>query len=80
MSEVVKEVRKIGLQYSIDVLAALKEAGYSQGMLQRNNLIGSKTLTNLRRGQHVTWKTIETICELLRCQPSDFLEYVDDDL
>lgn len=80
MSKVAKEVSKIGLQYSIDVLAALKEAGYSQGMLQRNNLIGSKTLTSLRRGQPVTWKTQETICKLLRCQPSDFMEYVDDDL
>ena len=80
MSEVVKEVIKIGLQYSIDVLTALKEAGYSQTALVRNNIMGSKTVTNLRRGQPVNWKTQETICKLLRCQPSDFMEYVDDDL
>lgn len=70
----------MGLQYSIDVLTALKEAGYSQTALVRHNVMGNTTLTNLRSGRPINWKTIETICELLRCQPSDFLEYVDDDL
>lgn len=69
----------MGLHYSIDILAALKEAGYSQFILQRGKYLSGGTVTKLRHGKPVNWVVIEKICELLRCQPSDFLEWTPDD-
>ena len=66
------------IQYKFDVLAALRDAGYTQNGFRDNKLIGQSYLTQLRRGELVSWKTIGTICALLNCQPGDLLEYVPD--
>ncbi|GKH49073.1 hypothetical protein CE91St46_01840 [Eubacteriales bacterium] len=63
------------IRYKLDVLAALREAGYSQNKIRDEKLIGQATLTQLRHGELVSWKTINTICRLLCCQPGDILEY-----
>ena len=65
------------IAYKIDVLAALKDAGYSQNRIRNEKLIGQSYLTQLRHGELVSWKTIETICQLLHCQPGDILEYAE---
>lgn len=64
------------LRYKIDVLAALKEKGYSSTRIRNEKLIGMATLQQLRHGELVSWKTIDTICALLGCQPGDIVEYV----
>lgn len=64
------------LRYKIDVLEALKEKGYSSTRLRKEKLMGESYMTQLRRGEMVSWKTIETICKLLDCQPGDLVEYV----
>lgn len=66
------------LKYKIDILEALKAAGYSSTRLRNEKLMGESYMTQLRRGDMVSWKTIETICMLLQCQPGDILEYVPD--
>lgn len=63
------------LRYKIDVLEALKNAGYSSTRLRKEKLMGESYMTQLRRGEMVSWKTIETICRLLNCQPGDLIEY-----
>ncbi len=63
------------INYRKDILSALKEVGYSQNRIRDERLIGQATLTQLRHGELVSWKTIETICRLLRCQPGDILKY-----
>lgn len=63
------------LRYKIDILEALKEAGYSSTRLRKEKLMGESYMTQLRRGEMVSWKTIETICALLDCQPGDLIEY-----
>lgn len=63
------------IKYKIDVLAALKEKGYSSTRIRKERLMGQATLTQLRRGELVSWMNIETICRLLQCQPGDILEY-----
>ena len=65
------------INYKIDVLAALKEAGYSTARIRKEKLIGEATVQQLRHGKLVSWATIETICRLLKCQPGDLLEYED---
>lgn len=67
------------IKYKIDILAALKEKGYSQNRIRNEKLIGQSYLTQLRHGELVSWKAIETICSLLSCQPGDILEYAPDE-
>ena len=63
------------ITYKVDILAALKEAGYSTARIRKDKLIGEATVQQLRHGKLVSWATIETICRLLNCQPGDILEY-----
>lgn len=63
------------LRYKIDVLAALRDVGYTQNRIREEKLIGQSYLTQLRHGELVSWKTIDTICCLLDCQPGDIVEY-----
>ena len=64
--------------YRFDVMAALKEAGYSSTRLRAEKLMGESYMTQLRRGDLVSWATIDTICRLLDCQPGDLLKRVPD--
>lgn len=64
------------IRYKIDVMAALKEAGYTSTRIREEKLIGQSYLQQIRHGELVSWKTLDTICELLDCQPADLIEYV----
>ena len=61
------------LRYKIDVLAALKEAGYSSYRLRKEKLLSESTLQKLRDGIIVSTDVIEQLCGLLNCQPGDLL-------
>lgn len=65
------------IKYKIDILAALKEKGYSQNRIRNEKLIGQSYLTQFRHGELVSWKAIEIICNLLSCQPGDIIEYIE---
>lgn len=62
------------LHYKINVLEALKEKGYNTTILRRQKLITETALTAIRAGKPIHWTTIEKLCDLLDCQPSDILE------
>ena len=64
------------LQYKVDVLAALKEKGYSSTKIREEKLIGQSYLQQIRHGELVSWKIFNTLCALLECQPADLIEYV----
>lgn len=64
------------MQYKVNVLAELKAAGYNTSTIRKEKLMGEAMLQKLRSGQMVSWATMETICELLKCQPGDLVEYV----
>lgn len=66
------------LRYKVDVMDALKKAGYSSTRLRNEKIMGESYMTQLRRGEMVSWKTIENICRLLNCQPGDLIEYVEE--
>ena len=63
--------------YKVDVLAELKKRGYSTTRIRNEKLIGQSYLQQLRHGELVSWKTIETLCALLNCQVGDLVEYVE---
>ena len=66
----------MAIQYKVDVLAELKKMGYSTARIREEKLIGQSYLQQLRHGDLVSWKTIDTLCRLLECQPGDLVEYV----
>ena len=69
----------MSVRYKIDIMAALKERGYSSTRIREEKLIGQSYLQQIRHGELVSWKTIDTLCKLLVCQPGDIVEYIPDD-
>ena len=69
----------IPLKYKIDVLRALKQNGYNSTKIRREQLLSESTLQTLREGESISWKNIESICNLLNCQPGDIMEYTPDE-
>lgn len=63
--------------YKKDVLAALKEAGYSTYKIRQDRIFGQATLQAIRTGELVSWENMARLCQLLKCQPGDLLEYQD---
>ena len=66
------------LQYKIDVVAALKDKGYTSYKIRQEKLLSESTIQKLRSGKGVSWENIETLCRLLNCQPGDLLHYTAD--
>ena len=64
------------ITYKIDVLAALKAAGYNTNRIRKEKLLSESTLQRLRKGELINGENLGKLCELLRCQPGDILEYV----
>ena len=62
--------------YKIDILAALKEAGYNTGRIRKEKIMGEAMLQKIRKGKMVSWSVFEKLCDLLDCQPADLIEYV----
>ncbi len=69
----------MSVRYRIDVLAALKEKGYSSTRIRNEKLIGQSYLQQIRNGEIVSVACIDKLCKLLNCQPGDILEYVPDE-
>ena len=64
------------ITYKLDVLAALKNAGYNTNRIRKERIMGEATLQKFRLGEPVSWKNLEMLCSMLNCQPGDLLEYV----
>ena len=60
--------------YKIDIIKALAEKGYTTTKLRREKLISESTLQRLRNKENINTQTINDVCIMLRCQPSDIIE------
>lgn len=67
------------IKYKIDVLEALKAAGYNTNRIRKEKIMGEATLQKIRSGEMVSYKNIEIICSLLGCQPGDIMEFEPED-
>jgi putative transcriptional regulator len=69
------------IRYRLDVLEALKTAGWSTYRLgsKGEKVIGERTIQVLREGRPVSFEILARLCLLLHCQPGDILEYVPDE-
>ena len=64
------------IRYKIDVVKALSERGYNSTKLRDEKIISQATLQNLRHGGNINTTTLNAICLILRCQPSDVIEVI----
>lgn len=67
------------IMYKMNILSALKEAGYSTYRIRKEKLLGEFTVQKLRASEPISWESISVICKLLNCQPGDIMEYVEDE-
>lgn len=63
------------IKYKINVLTALKDAGYSTYRLRQEKIFGERTMQKFRNGEIVNANNLAVVCKLLSCQPGDILEY-----
>ena len=66
------------IKYKMNLVTALKEAGYNSTVIRQEKIMGQRELQKLRHNELVSWATIDTICKLLQCQPGDILEYTEE--
>jgi len=66
------------ISYKIDILAALKDRGFTTYKIRKDKLLAESTVQALRRGELISLDNIARICSMLQCQPGDILEYVTD--
>ena len=69
----------MAIRYKVDIMAELKKKGYSSTRIREEKLIGQSYLQQIRHGELVSWKMLDTICALLECQPGDLVEFVSED-
>ena len=68
----------MAIRYKVDIMAELKKKGYSSTRIREEKLIGQSYLQQIRHGELVSWKALDTICALLECQPGDLIDFVED--
>ena len=67
------------IKYKIDVFEKLKDCGYNQTRLQKENLLPKQTMTNIKAGKSITLETLNKICIMSKLQPGDIIEVVPTD-
>lgn len=68
------------IEYKMDVIAELKEAGYNSTRILREHIIGQGVMTKLRnKSTAIDLNTIDNLCRLLGCQPGNIIRYVPDE-
>ena len=65
--------------YKVDILKELANKGYTTTRLRREKLISESTLSRIRKKETINTTTINDLCIMLRCQPSDIIEIVPTD-
>lgn len=53
----------------------LKQSGYSKSQLHKAGVISGETLTRMTKGEPINTVTIDRICNLLKCQPGEIMEW-----
>ncbi len=61
------------IEYKIDILAALKEKGYTTTKLRKEKILGEATIQRLRHSKSVSFDVLSKLCDLLDCNIEDIL-------
>lgn len=64
-------------RYKENLQEQLKKAGYTSYRLRKEKIMSESTLHKLRTGDTtITLESLNIVCNILRCQPGDLLEWV----
>ena len=63
----------------VDILARLSAAGWTSYRMRQEHVMGEKAIQKIRDKTLPSWRELDTLCRLLRCHPSDLIEYRSDD-
>ena len=66
-------------RYKINVIKALADKGYTSYTFKQNSTLSQGTLKKIKDGGNITLETLNAICIMLRCQPSDIIEIIPTD-
>lgn len=66
----------MAFRYKVDVVALLKDAGYTSYRIRKEQIINQTALQKLREGKMIAWEQLNIVCTLLHCQPGDLIEHV----
>lgn len=64
--------------YNVDVLEKLKSAGYNTGRLRKEKILPEATIQQIRNNEIIGIKSLNTICNILKCQPNYILKHIPD--
>ncbi|MCM1023867.1 MAG: helix-turn-helix domain-containing protein [Prevotella sp.] len=67
------------IKYKFNIIAALKEKGYTSNRIRNEKIMSESTMQKFRTGEMVSTDNIARLCRILDCQPGDILEYVSDE-
>ena len=67
------------IRYKIDIISALKAAGYSSYRIRKEKVFSEGTLQAFRENRVIASPVaLENLCRILKCQPGDLLIYEDE--
>lgn len=67
------------LVYKLDILAALKNNGYTTYRIKKEKILSESTLQKFRHKEGISWSNLDALCSLLQCQPGDLIAYIPDE-
>lgn len=60
--------------YKIDILKELSNRGYTSTRMRKERIMSEGTMQHIRNGKGISVDTLNTICLILRLEPSDVIE------
>lgn len=60
--------------YKIDILKELSNRGYTSTRMRKEKIMSEGTMQHIRNGKGISVDTLNTICLILRKEPSDIIE------
>ena len=66
----------MSFRYKVNLMDKLKEKGYSSTRLRKEKLLGESYMSQIRRGDMISWAALDTVCTLLDCQPGELIEHI----
>ncbi len=69
----------MAIVYKVEMIPALKAAGYNTNKIRKEKLIGESILQKFREHKPLNFNDLNKLCKLLNCQPGDLIQYVPDE-
>ena len=67
------------IHYKVDIFEKLAEKGYTTYRLRKEKILSESSMQKIREEGNITLKTLNIICLILNCQPSDVIEVISTD-